>query len=773
MTDVSTIVQSIYIPPTNVVRVRRNLYESWQTVTGLHVDALVATSGQAGYGQARLSYRAGFGFQIEGPQHFDVWLPINIDQWQIEITGFDGSDPDQETILYQWYGIVVSDDRELYGTNVGLDEPVENMWQSFQALDMSYLLDKVRVNVSYIEGRGQPIGRAVTFNSGRGSAASPNVTITGNRSVALDGESHAFAASLAGAEKWTNTNIARYLAERFRPVVGGEPVPVRFTDDSIAVTWDTPVIDPQGRTVKSLLDQLFDRRRLVGWTSRWNEDDRAIEIRVFSYNESPVALPSGHVIDANPNQVTFNFDTAFDVVDATLRRMTNLRALQVVMRGARRGAVFTVGKADETLLADWTSGGQTAYNNGASGAGGYGSLAFAERRKRNAIVRAQDDLQRVYRYFKLPDDWDGWAGDGEAGIARSPVFPLLDAGGELTGTGTPIWVPGLEIQNYLPLLTDHDYSALPPVDNTPAGGQAETRPILVAVKTPQTANDATDRWANAEDLVGATIEDTLSGPSWRITPRAQQQRLGLVLDVMGGEQHRIAAAEFTPTGDEDTAAALDWQTDLLATVFVEGDDRVAVHYPAQLADGEATGVTVLELEDEQYRLDYIAPGTVVGTADGQLVRNADGGWFRNDLAQMVDHARAAYEWYSRVRAVLSLTVRQATPLASVGDLITTIGAGPTLQTVNTPITSISVQFGDRDQSHPPVTTFQTDFGEVDFQALFRGPPASQRPPGGRVIPPMFDLEPYTIDPNHQPQLDRRPHRTDQPAGVEYFRGGGG
>jgi len=732
MTDIKPVLQTIYIPPTQEVSVRASLSSDWVPLIGVWVDEFTAAAKPA-FGQARLSYRAGVGMQLGGPQEINVWSAGDLDQYQVRVLLYDGTDG---SLLVEWYGIIIADDREILGSSPDdTGTRRQNLWQTFSALDMGYLLDKVRVNRSIVSGLTEPLGRAIAFNGGRGAARDTNIVATANRSAAIEQNgAHVFVSSLAGASLWTTSDIANYLLKNFQPVVGGVEVPIKFTSDSLIISWDTPLLRAEGRTVKSLLDELFDPRRLVGWAVGWDDASESLLVKVFSYNEDPIDLASGGVVPANNSQVTFDFDSAWDIADAHVRRLSNHRASQVRVRGARRGAVFTVSHADGTLEADWTSSNQTAYNTGASGATGpsYSTLDFSERQKRNRLARGAESLRRVYRYFRIPTTWDFKSNNGENSGSDSPVVPKLDAQGAIGSDSAPLWRPGLSLEEYLPLASGHDYASLPATNNLPDGSIPEPLPVLVFVKTPTTTNDGSNsRWVNGAELVGADVGELAgeAGQRWRISARVQQQNLGLVLDVFGGEQHLIASTEFSAIGDEDTAAALDWQDDLLATVYMESDSHVEVWYPGGAAQAEA-GVTILDISGDEYRLDYLAPGTVVGTAvDGALSRNTSGGFLRDDRERMLDHARAAYQWYSRVRSELDVSVRTVLPVAVIGDLVTTIGSGATLETVNTPITRITVSLGHRDSQQPPMTTIGTDFGVTEFGQVTarRGQPTDPQP----------------------------------------------
>ena len=64
----------------------------------------------------------------------------------------------------------------------------------------------------------------------------------------------------------------------------------------------TPLIDPDRRSVKRILDQLIDRRRLYGYTIEVDGDSNEVNVRVFTYTKDEIDLPSGATVPANANQ---------------------------------------------------------------------------------------------------------------------------------------------------------------------------------------------------------------------------------------------------------------------------------------------------------------------------------------------------------------------------------------------------------------------------------------------------------------------------------------
>jgi hypothetical protein len=152
--------------------------------------------------------------------------------------------------------------------------------------------------------------------------------------------------------------------------------------------------------------------------------------------------------------------------------------------------------------------------------------------------------------------------------------------------------------------------------------------------------------------------------------------------------------------------------------------------------GDATWVDaqygfVIHAGDE-YRQDYLVPGTVVDVdTDGSLI-TTDGGYVRDDTDTLKLLARIAYEWWSQERMIITLTTTDLSPALDIGVLIGTVGdsvmpGNEHYETVNTVISELRIEWPilkDRDLE-VPVMTIVTGAGELDPMTLL--PPLDPRP----------------------------------------------
>ena len=108
-----------------------------------------------------------------------------------------------------------------------------------------------------------------------------------------------FPSSLDAAERWTSLDIAEYLlaifspcSEDYNPTVNNGTARVNFVLDytfEFALAWyETPILASEGRTVWSLLNQLFDRRRGVAFRVDYDTDTEDIRLVLFTFNPSDI-----------------------------------------------------------------------------------------------------------------------------------------------------------------------------------------------------------------------------------------------------------------------------------------------------------------------------------------------------------------------------------------------------------------------------------------------------------------------------------------------------
>jgi len=708
-----------FTAPPHQVLLKTVWADTWVAVPHLYCDRL-EFSAAPGISAASLTWRYGVGMPA-GTAAFGPYAPLSLNGKLIKIvvTPAVGSP-------IEWFGRVLETPDNRHGaiTVAGSATPIITGVQTFQAAGLEIDLAREPLLRSIVKTgfeEEQEIGRAIDFNRGNGegrdqSDVVPNATTTpGTKGTKI------FAEDMLAALPWTGSEILEYLFTYFAPRgptgLAAVPWQADFSAALNALTANANAVPVEGRTIKDIADALVSRQRLCGWRVVVDELVGAVYLKVFTFNEADLTLPDGTIVPANPNQKSFNFDQAFDVSQATINTTASNRFDQVILRGARRGSVFNIAKPDGTLGIDWSTDQQTTYNDGASKAADYAALPADEKLARNAIFRTADSLARVYSYFALPASWDGLAGDG-AGGSKLPAFPVLapDTGEASGNQNDPFWWTGLRIERYVPLKTAHDYTddkinedAV--VDNSPSQARAEFLPPIVLLQTEATADGAAvDRWQHVEHLTAASGETAAEAVPFSV--RVQDASPGLVLNAQGGPQHHLAGADYTAPADPggEEAVLYDWR-DLLAVVYILNDSHVEARYPqdSEIAP-ELDHVRRLTIDVADAHLDWVVPNTVVGIADGALLTSG-GGFVRDDRPRLKALARLAGEWYGIERQALTLAYRQILKLVEIGDLITEIGEGATLETIRTCVTRVTYDL------LAGTTTIQTEHAELDVSGV--------------------------------------------------------
>jgi hypothetical protein len=255
------------------------------------------------------------------------------------------------------------------------------------------------------------------------------------------------------------------------------------------------------------------------------------------------------------------------------------------------------------------------------------------------------------------------------------------------------------------------------VNNTPTGQKWEYLPMFAVIKDP-----ADGKFQFLDSLSQNTEVEVPSlglqdGVGWSASLRPQDDAPGFVLTVNGQPQHVLAAGgDFSPLPVDEFAGRYNWRDELVATVAINVDQFAEGRWPADPAATEAVRRLIIDLGDE-YQLHYVAKGTVVdlkGDGTRQKVESA-GGFIRDDRPKLQALAQLVYEWYRTERQSIELSFGYISTRLRVGDLITTIGQGESLQTINSVVTMVKMEWQEADGGGPPTTRTQitTQFAEFD------------------------------------------------------------
>jgi hypothetical protein len=450
-----------------------------------------------------------------------------------------------------------------------------------------------------------------------------------------------------------------------------------LTGNVDALRHVTPMIQAEGRSVKHIIDQVIDRRRLYGYVIE-PQDDNKIDLRIFTYNINDVETPAPNSFTITANQdVRFVPTNDSNTIRDVVVTQSSLHQYQkVIARGERATTTFTLGVNSpyNNLETDWSDDEETAYELGASGLGPeYDDATLREKQDKNKEVRLREELRPVFRHFRVPSDWDFKTGTVDEEIFSSPQ-----------------WVAGTRFLSYLPLLTETTYESFfgapfELTDNSDDGTEREfRRPFGLILTTPA---DSTTHYQYLDRMAGGenTVHPETEGRNWSASLRMQDNGMGIVVDVHGVPQHVIAKNHFNAVSDDadlsDYPADLDYDN-MLVTVAMEQDNYAQGEWPED-PQGEFVPLEkTLLIKVPGARLDFLAINTVMGTdIDGSLVYSSEDfqAEYRDDTPRLKDIARISYEWYSEDRSSIRYTDRRGGTSLFIGDMLT--GIDPPLSTV--------------------------------------------------------------------------------------------
>lgn len=615
--------------------------------------------------------------------------------------------------LGTWHGLIVdvSDDR-----SGSLGGTIPSGTEQYTAFGLTWFLDQVPILQSKCRDASSTItiDRCIPFNGGTDGQQRKNKVAWKN----YDSANKVFTdrTRTTAPAAWKASNAIEYLLANFAPLNAAGTALIPFALHASALTfldYEIGMIDYEAMTPWQLINRLVDRRRGLGCHATIVSD--TVTLVVWSQNAADITLPSGSTIPANPNTMTYNFDSAVNVKQVQLSTTLVAKYDQVIVRGERAGSVFTV-RPTSNMEADWTTEDQLKYDAGAKDKSGYSALADADKVAANQDVRASDPLARVYSWWRLKKTWNDRS-DTDPTTGGAPyAFPKIDSDGEADiSTPAKVQIAGLRIESFLPLRQGVNYSASAITAQTDTTDDAETdflAPILL-MKAPALRTSTQDSgWLHCERLSQASASGSASRTfDYSVDLSVREDAPGLILKVVGKPQHYIAEDLFQSQLDgedvgPDSFSRLDW----LATVYMLQDQWCRAQWPLKASLPSLDLIRPLSLYVPGAHLDYVVPGTVVAVDAGELKKNAFGGYIRDDRKKLKDIARLAYSWHGQTRKIMALSFKGITSGFSLGHLITTIGTGGLTETVNTAITSITYDL------QGGMTSINTSFGELDFTA---------------------------------------------------------
>lgn len=613
--------------------------------------------------------------------------------------------------LGTWWGVII----DLTDSRAGaLGGTVPSGVEQYTAFGLTWFLDQIPILQTHCRAASSTIviARCIPFNGGTDGQRRSNRVAWKN----YDSTNKVFTdrTRTAAPAAWKASNAIEYVIDKFAPRNAADAILIPFALHASALTfldYEIGMVDYEAMTPWQLINKLIDRKRGLGCHAIVESD--TIKLVVWSQNAASITLPSGSSIPANPNTMTYDFDSAVNVKNVTVSSTAVAKYDQVIVRGERAGSVFSV-RPETNMEKDWTTADQTKYDQGASLKTGYSLLSDADKQAANNDARASDPLARVYSWWKPKFAWDGRSATDPATGAAPYAFPKIDSDG-LPATGTPAVFQraGLRVETFLPLRQGVDYSSGPIAADTDSSDDAETDfipPILFLKSDAIRASTSDAGWIHAERLNQSVSANSSKRPyDYSIDLAVREDAPGLIFRTVGQPQHYLAKELFVPafSGENLTTDAFD-STKWLATIYILQDQWCRAQWPLAASLPALDLIRPLSLYVAGAHLDYIVPGTIVAVDAGELKKTALGGYVRDDRNKLKDIARLAFAWHGQTRRILQLSFKGITSGFSLGHLITSIGTGGLSETVNTCITSITYDLVSG------TTQLSTSFGELDF-----------------------------------------------------------
>lgn len=451
--------------------------------------------------------------------------------------------------------------------------------------------------------------------------------------------------------QWTALNIAEYLLLRFGATASNTGIEFELGGQWSALDQIVPPrFDATGMTVRAALNHLIDRRRGLGWTIRHGAADTdPMQVWVFSVLDT-ANTTLGVTLPSNGELKTVNLNSNLRIGEAVVVRDWNTAYGAVEVHGAPIRVVFSVdATATGDLVPGWTAADQTAYNAATDDS------------------RGKEKYDAVYRRFVLKKTFD-WKAKASAACSDSGV---VNASGS-----TPMRQWGRLLSRKLALLN---------------ADKSQQDPLVVIEAPPSSGKYvAVHRLAGIGYSPGH-VQMLDDAPGLQVNPHVN---------------HAYAKGVFTAASA--AFPELDYRT-LRATVCVATDEPVRVRQA--ITGGNPDRVLTVRLHHAECWV--IKDGTVLDVNDdGTLQKQSGNAILRNDAGRLMQVAAFAVAWYSKPRSALSFGWTGVNMEVLPGMLITSAAFAGATAPINSVLTSVSYNLGEK-----PTTYFSTSWEALDFEAI--------------------------------------------------------
>lgn len=653
------------------VQIREDWGVPWQTVP--YLQPLRAT-----YALAPAMSRADFALDYgrvkrEDQSSFNPWSPSPLVDRFVRILAVPNGQPPYVI----WAGVFPHEGYEIDGAEDQTQQPRGR--QIVTALGYEYLLDIRRADEWSLvaqDGLGQEllhrVPRPLVFNR----RADRGGQTLGNRSTARKtlgtfgrdpgaDESYVFSKD---AELWTFDDILQYYLALYWPRATVF-LPSGQTD---LLANYTGVVDPTGKSVWRVLNDLIDRRRGLAFGIFGGFNDGAEPIlHVASIFGDDITF-DGKVYPGNPNPVSFDFETDIDMQNVVVSVDHSARVSNIVVRGSRIIATFPVSFADGTLERGWTDDEQTAYLAGANsdddGA---------------ANDRVRDELDgRVFRAFRIPLDWDWKVKDGQGtGISGAMNFATDDFGRIDPSAGDIRWFNfGRTVERQTRLVEAAEA----------ANAQPEYRPMVALLKR-------NGGFWPAHALNSADV------PNGQVRPMDRE----MGIEVAFRPAHILALNHWEGAKPSNVEPQFDWQ-EMILVLSIQTDDHLEVRWSDPNVPQFQRKTMIIDVPEAE--LHYTINNCPIGLINGDIVVQEGFEITRDDSQLLRDTLALARAYYGETRARVSFQIAEISSVGTPGQYITDVSGNTHQFPVGTIITERTWDFTRF------TTAIRTDFGHIDARA---------------------------------------------------------
>ena len=600
-----------------------------------------------------------------------------------------------------------------------------------RALQHHYIDTTVYVDLADENKAARSGGTGTTFNAGdRGNRSANKLQLAGEGP-----EAHVFALPRdLEATWWSTRDIVEHLIAFHLPtptsIAEDGGVPWSIPDLSALPTWDRPVIDTDLVDVASILDELLQPSRLLGYAVGCSVTGSApptvtsITINPFTTLAAPLYLPAG-VLPANPVrlEIAAQYDPLTQITaDADASGVVD----QVIVQGPREIGIGTFAASGENAAWEkgWSPDDEAAYATGASDADDWDAIDQDEKRLRNEQLRTRGKglhkLADVFSLFTMRKDWN-WSADGNSILMPQDGQPYRPC---------PLSVEFLADE--LPLYIGVDYSGDPAaVDES---GGTDRMPPAWFYTLPGAPDTLLPMFRRSHETAKSVRE--IPFRDFTVTPTFEDGP-AVRLRVSGAPQHAIAGKDFEGNdADVDQFTVFgDYPPDTWRVVIgVRGDrrPRYAIPSASAVAGLDVVRRKVITFDDHALTAVHIAKDTVLGfKADGTPIKS-DGGLLRNPEPILRSLCQLFYRQLGQPRYTASITTGRRLSGLRVGAMLASIDTER--HAINAPITSMSITAPLAEDGSPAARATQTAHAAAyqgDVLQLLRG----QQPRSGRWQPP--------------------------------------